>query len=423
MTSSLEEAIILVENGEAEEGLRKLSEIRASIHDEEKFRLADKYYEWGLPDQALELLTDLHLLYPHETDISLLMAEAYIDLEQEDEAISILGEISPEDAAYPQALLLQADLYQLQGLQEVSEKKLKEAKKLLPDEPLIDFALGEFYYHSGDDKTAVAYYEKAALTSEIYAGVSISQRLADALSGSGEFEAAMPYYEKAIAEKVDPHSVFGYGLAALRAGQTKTAIQQLEKLKELDPSFSSLYLPLARSYEEEGLLTESMDTALEGIREDEFNKELYVFAGKISLKNQQPEKAAELLREAAAIDPGHAEAVLILANIYLQQEQYDEIIELLEEVMKYEEEDPQYFWLLGKSYNETENFSQASDYYERAYKFFKDHVEFLEEYARFLVEEGNRQKAMELFRRILSIDPANVEIEALLMHLEDEFKQ
>ncbi|WP_338776780.1 tetratricopeptide repeat protein [Metabacillus sp. FJAT-52054] len=423
MAISLEEAINLVEQGEAEEGLNNLSKLQTTLHDEEKFLLADKYYEWGLPDKALDLLADLHLLYPQETDISLLMAEAYIDMEQEDEAISILDQVSKDDPAYPQALLLQADLYQLQGLQEVSESKLKEAKKLLPDEPLIDFALGEFYYHSGDDKTSISYYEKAALSAEVFAGVNINQRLADALSGSGEFEAAMPYYEKTINEKIEPHSVFGYGLAALRAGQTKTAIQQLENLKELDPGFSSLYLPLARAYEEEGMLQESQETALEGIKEDEFNKDLYLFAGKISLKNQQPDKAVQLLREAAAIDPGHAEAVLTLANIYLHQEQFQAIIDLLTEVMKFEEEDPQYFWLLGKSYNETENFSQALDYYDRAYKFFKDQTDFLEEYARFLLEEGNRQKAMELFRKILSLDPANVEIEALLMHLEDELKQ
>ncbi|MBS2969397.1 tetratricopeptide repeat protein [Metabacillus sp. KIGAM252] len=423
MANSLEEAINLVENGEAEEGLNKLSRLQNNLHDEEKFLLADKYYEWGLPDKALELLADLHLLYPQETDISLLMAEAYIDMEQEDEAISILDQVSKDDPAYPQALLLQADLYQLQGLQEVSEIKLKEAKKLLPDEPLIDFALGEFYYHGGDDKTSISYYEKAAISAEVFAGVNINQRLADALSGSGEFEAAMPYYEKTINEKIEPHSVFGYGLAALRAGQSKTAIQQLENLKELDPGFSSLYLPLARAYEEEGMLQESQETAMEGIREDEFNKDLYLFAGKISLKNQQPDRAIQLLREAAAIDPGHAEAVLTLANIYLHQEQYQEIIDLLTEVMKFEEEDPQYFWLLGKSCNETENFSLALDYYDRAYKFFKDQTDFLEEYARFLLEEGNRQKAMELFRKILSLDPANVEIEALLMQLEDELKQ
>ncbi|MGD7008004.1 tetratricopeptide repeat protein [Metabacillus sp. 84] len=422
MAVTLTDAITLVENGDAEKGLEQLTILEGTLHDEEKFLLADKYYEWGLPDKALNLLSDLHLLYPRETDISLLMAEAYIDLEQEDEAIAILDQIDKGDDAYPQALLLQADLYQLQGLQEVSERKLKEAKKLLPDEPLIDFALGEFYFHSGDDHSSVAYYKQAASAGDSFAGVDINQRLADALSGSGEFEAALPHYEKALADKLDLHALFGFGIAALRAGQAKTAIHQLEKLKELDPEFSSLYLPLARAYEEEEMVQESLEAALEGIRQDEMNKELFLYAGKAALKNNQPDQAASLLKEAAAIDPGHAEAVLTLANLYQHQEQYEEIIDLLTEVMKFEEEDPQYFWLLGKSYNETEKFSQASDYYERAYKFFKDQTDFLEEYGRFLIEEGNRQKAIDLFRRILMIDPANVEIEALLMQLEDEFK-
>nr|WP_277753194.1 tetratricopeptide repeat protein [Metabacillus mangrovi] len=371
----------------------------------------------------MRLLEDLHLLYPHETDISLLMAEAYIDLEQEDEAISILESVQPEDQAYAQALLLQADLYQLQGLHEVAEKKLKEAKKILPQEPLLDFALGEFYYHSGDDKTAIPYYERAAEAGTAFAGIDVQQRLADALSGVGEFEAALPYYEKTVKEKEDLHSLFGYGLAAMKAGENKTAVLQFEKLKELDPSFTSVYLPLAKAYEAEEMLAESMETALAGVREDEFNKDLYLFAGKISLKNHLPDQAADLLREAAAMDPGHAEAVITLANIYLQRGQYEEIIDCLTEVMKFDEEDPQYFWLLGKSYNETEQYSLASDYYERAYKFYKDDTEFLEEYARFLIEEGNRPKAIQLCKEILVIEPAHVEIESLLMQLEDEINR
>ena len=61
----------------------------------------------------------------------------------------ILNEIHEEDPAFPQALLLLADLYQMQGLYEVSEHKLLKAKEILPDEVLIDFALGELYLEEG----------------------------------------------------------------------------------------------------------------------------------------------------------------------------------------------------------------------------------------------------------------------------------
>src|SRR5699024_12059727 len=45
-----------------------------------------------------------------------------------------------------QALLILADLYQVLGMTEVSEAKLKEAARILPDESLIEFALAELYF-------------------------------------------------------------------------------------------------------------------------------------------------------------------------------------------------------------------------------------------------------------------------------------
>ncbi len=53
-----------------------------------------------------------------------------------------------ESDYYPQSLLAIADLYQVIGIPEVSEAKLKEAAGLLPDEPLIQFALAELYFFS-----------------------------------------------------------------------------------------------------------------------------------------------------------------------------------------------------------------------------------------------------------------------------------
>lgn len=418
---TIQEAIELVETGQVEEGLAILAEIEGRLHDEDKFLLAEKYYEWGNPENALAILSDLNLLYPEEADISLLLADVYIDLEQEDEAVAILEKIKTDSDAYPQSLLLQADLYQMQGLHEVSEKKLKEAKRILPDEPLIDFALGEFYFQNGNDLKAIRYYEEALTYSKQVAGVNIEERLAEALSAAGRFEDALPYYEKVQADQLDLHSLFSYGVTALQAGAPDTAIKQLTKLKELDPDFSSLYLILAKAYEQEGMLAESLETVNEGVKIDELNKELFLYGGKIALKNHSPEEAENFLRNGIAIDPGHAEAVLTLSSMLVHQEKYEEVIELINEVMRLGEEDPQYFWQLGKAYNKTEAFSEASDNYKKAYKFFNDEQDFLIEYGYFLIEEGDRQGAKKLFEKALDLDPANVEIQTILMQLEDDF--
>ncbi|MEK3808300.1 tetratricopeptide repeat protein [Bacillus sp. FSL H8-0547] len=421
MNNTLSEAIELVESGQVEEGLKRLSGLENKLHDEEKFLLAEKYYQWGNTDQALSIMEDMHLLYPEESEVTVFLAEIYIDMDQEEKAIDLLNTIPETDPAYVQALILSADLYQMQGLNEVSEQKLQAAKKLVPDEPIIDFALGELYFHQGHYHKAIPFFKDVLKEHSTVTGVNVYQRLAESISASGEFEEALPFYEKAAVEQVDLHTLFGYGFTALQANYPKTAIEQFLKLKELDHEYTSLYLFLAKAYEAEGMLGESLDAVKDGLKVDEYNKELYVYGGKTALKNNQPDEAKALLQQAIAIDPGHVEATITLTNIYMQEQLYEEVIDCLKEVMRYGEEDPEYDRKLARAYHETEQYSDALNHYQRAYNFFKEEPDFLMEYGYYLLEDGNRTAAREMFSRALKHDPANVEIEEILMQLEDDF--
>lgn len=417
----LVEAIHLVEKGETEQGLSLLANILPTLHDEEKLHLAEQYYQWGIVDKAHEIIEELHFLYPEEIQINLFLAELLIDLEKEEEAINLLNKITIDHEAYPQALLLLADIYQMQGLAEVSELKLTEAKRLLPDEPIIDFALGELYFHQGQYKRAIPYFEKIINNHKSISGVSVEQRLAESLSAIGEFEKSIDHYKQAVIDQEDLNTLFGYGFTAFQGGFYKTSIQQLTKLKEADPHYSSLYLYLAKAYEHEGLLEESLDTVQEGIKVDEYNKDLYLFGGKVAIKSGRMLEAENLLRETLAIDPGHIEAAITLTHIFLQEERYDDVIDLIEESKRYGEDDPQFEWNLARAYHQKEEYAQALNHYKLAYNFFKDQREFLHEYGYFLLEEGRRKEAKEIFEQILKADPSNVEIGEILLQLEDEF--
>ena len=89
--------------------------------------------------------------------------------------------------------------------------------------------------------------------------MNIDQRIADLLSASGAFEEALAYYDKAIDEKLEINTLFGYAFTALQAGYNRTAIEKFEELKELDPEYHSLYLHLAKAYEREEELENSLN--------------------------------------------------------------------------------------------------------------------------------------------------------------------
>ena len=409
--------INMLENGQHKEALNEYNDVLQSGKPDEKFLLGEELYQYGFLDEAKALIENLLVIFPEEGELLVLLGEILVEAGEDEEAILVLERISEHDANFGQSLLLLADLYQVQGLYEVCERKLLKAKELLPDEVIIDFALGELYSEQGEITKALDAYEKVLKEVNEIAGVNIDQRIADLLSASGMFEEALAYYDKAINEKLEINTLFGYAFTALQAGYNRTAIEKFIELKELDPEYHSLYLHLALAYEREEELENSLLTIQEGIKQDEFNKELFYFGGKIAIKLGKVEEGEKYFREALALDPGFAEAALTLNKLFFLQERYEDIIELISELDIKEDEEPQLLWDSARSFQKLEEFSYALDKYESAYTFFKKNETFLNDYGYFLIEEGKTDQAAEIFKQLLIEDPTNVEYLDLLERL------
>ncbi|CAH0345537.1 tetratricopeptide repeat protein [Bacillus sp. CECT 9360] len=416
----VEKTVQLLKKGEFEEARIHVERVTASESTEDMLELAEEMLQLGFIDEAKNLYQQLLRLYPGVGELILSLAEILIDNDQEDEAFLLLEQIGQDDEVYPSALLLEADLYQMQGMDEVSEQKLLKASTLLPKEPLIDFALGELYYQQGRDNDAITHYLKVLATETEIAGVNLNQRVAEALSGSGRFEEALAYFQKAIDEKLEINTLFEYGFTAYQAGLYETAVDKFKELKELDREYNSLYLYLAKAYEHLEDLESSLSTVKEGIRVDEFNKELYFYGGKVALKKDEPRAAEELFREALAIDPGYLEAALTLLKLLMQEERFEDVLDCIEEVKKYGEEDPQFDWISAVGYQKLEQYDKALNYYHKAYNSFKNNEEFLEDYGFFLMEEGDRPKAREIFNKLVLKNPSNDEYMMILERLTDD---
>lgn len=417
---TVNEIISLLENGEQTKAIQKYKNILSHGKAEEKYDLANELTRLGFLEEAEALYKNLLVHFPDEGELLILLAEIYIESGQEEEAMLLLERIDAQDESFPQSLLLLADLYQMNGLFEVSEQKLLTAKNLLPEEEVIDFALGELYGELGKFAEAIGSYERvlSSGTKEIL-GIQIEQRLAEMLGASGSFEEALPYYESALKEKLEINTLFGYALTAYQADANRTAIEKFEQLKELDPEYHSLYIMLAKAYEREELIKESFDTIKEGIRLDEFNKDLFYFGGKLALKLGNEDEAENLLREAIALDPGFTEAVLTLNKLLLIQERYEEVIDLVKHVESVHEVEPQLLWDEAVALHHLEEFSEALNKYQLAYTYFKNHQEFMKDYGYFLIEEGKSVEAVEIFNELLKQDPSNTEYLELLERLTD----
>src|SRR5690625_6858545 len=96
--------------------------------------IADLFIDLGLLEDARPILETLLEKYPDEAEIRVVLAEIYIDLEEDEQALNQLQAIDSTSDQYLASLLISADLYQTQGLFEVAEQKLIEAKQLRSEE-------------------------------------------------------------------------------------------------------------------------------------------------------------------------------------------------------------------------------------------------------------------------------------------------
>ncbi|WP_347860481.1 tetratricopeptide repeat protein [Salimicrobium sp. PL1-032A] len=412
----IQKAVHQMEENQTEDALQTLQEYLPVADEDEKFTIAELYIQWGMLEEAKMILKEFLQQYPKEQEIIVMLAEIHIDLEEDMEAVDLLNKIEPEDEMYLQALMQVADLYQSQGLFEVAESKLLTAKHYAPNEPVIDFALGELAFSNGEYNKSLPYYENAMEHSRVIGDIEVATRLGEAHAATGGFETALEYFQEV--EEENPDIQFRYGFIANKAGRNDITMQVWEDLLQKDPYYQSVYPLLARVYEEEGMAKEALEKAQEGLKKDEFNKDLYYMVGFLSHKQGDKEAGYQSMKEAVAIDPGYKEAVLFLLENYKLDENYEDIISLLEDIQGLGEVEPLYDWELAKAYREEENFTKASEYYDSSYEPFKEDVDFLEDYGYFLVENAQATKAVAIFKEYLRLEPSNTEIEEFLERLD-----
>ncbi|KGX87956.1 tetratricopeptide repeat protein [Pontibacillus litoralis] len=416
----LEQAIQLMNDGKAQQAIERLRAEQPRANEEEKFTIAQLFLQWGMTDDAEEILYDLKQTYPEEYELTLLLADIYIDKEQDELAIDLLNEIPPDQEEYLSALVQLADLYQAQGLHEVAEQKLFLAKNIAPEEPVIDFALAELSFSNGEYKTCIPYYERALRRHSSVGEAEIPLRLAEAHAMLGEYEQSLDYFQ--ATSDYTPDVLFRYGFTAYRAERNDIAIRVWKKLMEEDPFYQSVYGVLAEALELDGQIEEAYQTAIKGIRKDEFNKDLYVQAGKLAFRLQDKREGYKLIRQAISLDPGYKEAIIFIVERLKEDGDYEAIKDLLEHVREMDEEDPLYVWELARANNELEYYKEALNGYEVAYNSFKEDSEFLKEFGYFLVEEGNPQKAYEMLNRYVEIEPTDEEVQVFMarLHINEE---
>jgi len=388
--------------------------------EETLYLLGNTLFQLGFLEETKRVYNHLIDINPSDDELKIYLAEIEIEDGNELEALELLHSIDKNSSSYSQSLLVQADYYHLNGLPEVSIQKLEEAEELLPEEPVVKFALGEVYFTTAEYQLAANYYELLIEDGvEEVAGTLLSARLGNAELMLGNYEKAIENLNEALSFKDDPEIYYQLGFAYIQKAEIQQAIDALNQAKEIDPSLVSVYILLGEAYEQLNQIENSLKAIEEGIVVNEINIELYLLAAEYAAKLNDNERARKYYQEALEIEPENERIILKYAEFLNYRAEYENVIELFENTSESVQQLPEALWLLATANNEVDEYNKARDFFDQAYNYLDDHLDFLKDYAFFLREDGQREKMQEVLEKYTSMNPEYDDDIASLM--DDDF--
>ena len=348
--------------------------------------------------QAKRIYNKLAPLYPQVNLNLAAIASEDGDLE---EAFGYLEEISSNDPWYVNALLIKADLYQMDGLPDVAREKLVEASQL-SDDPIITFGMAEIDFELGNFTQAIKEY--ASLDNRtIYeqTGISTYQRIGVSYASLGKFEAAIEFLQKAIELEYDESTVFELAVILYDQEYYQKANLYFKQLDTLSPDFEGYEYIYALSLHADHRAEEALFMAQQGLNKNPFDSQLALLASQVSYELHDTEKAESYLLDAWDNADDLEEIALRLTNLYLEQERYEDILDLEDQ----DWDNVLTRWNIARSYQALEDIEKARELYGELHRDLRDNPEFLEEYIYLLRECGELERAKQEAQHYLSLVP------------------
>ncbi|MCT8399427.1 tetratricopeptide repeat protein [Weissella cibaria] len=424
MATFAERMLDELSGGQLEDAKKSFASSLRYDDDDTVYSLAEELYGLGFSSQAKRAYQKLLEKYPDEDQLRTALADIAIDEDKTDEAIAYLAEISPESNAYIESLLVLADLYQSEGLNEAAEAKLREAYDLAPEESIIKFALAEFYFATGQYNTAIPFYRELLQAGERrFSGLDIASRIGVAYALVGNFKNALGYLEQIKTTDLTPDVRFQLGMTYAADPETADkAIDVLEELQEIDPSYAGLYEPLGQLYEDTNDQEQALITYQAGIAVDAFNTTLYQRAAAVAQIQGEDEEADRIYREALENNPEDLTLTIGYSNLLVAMGDHVGNINLLNAFLSEDdsETDPQLYWNLAQSYTTLEDFEMATKYWNAALPFFLDNINFLKPAYYYFREEGETALAEEALFNYTQLAPNDYEMAELYDQLKED---
>ena len=400
--------------------------------EEQDLAKAEYYFAKALENDPSDLLYELATylegigFYPQAKEIYLKIVEDFPEVHlnlaaiasedgQIEEAFTYLEEIKSDSDWYVSALVLKADLYQMEGLTDVAREKLLEALTYSED-PLLILGLAELDSELENYQEAIQGY--AQLDNRLIyeqTGISTYQRIGFAYAQLGKFETATEFLEKALELEYDDLTAFELASLYFDREEYQKAVLYFKQIDTISPDFEGYEYGYSQALHKEHQVQEALRIAKQGLEKNPFETRLLLAASQFSYELHDASSAEDYLLTAKEDAEDTEEILLRLATIYLEQERYEDILDLQSE----EPENLLTKWMIARSYQEMDELDTAYGLYQELAGDLKDNPEFLEHYIYLLSELGYFEEAKVNAQAYLKLVPDDVQMQELYERLQE----
>ncbi len=407
-----EKMVVSIQNQDLEHANKYFKKALKEDDDEALLELAEYLESIGFLNQAKTIYEKERASFP---EVNINLAQIAAEDGDIEAAFTYLDAISPDSDAYLSALLVMADIYDMEGLADVAREKLLLASQI-SDEPLVTFGLAEIEMELGHFSEAIKEYAKLDNRDVLeMTGISTYQRIGKAYASLGKFEAAVEFLEKAIEIEYDDETVFELATILYDQDEFQKANTYFKQLDTMDPDFQGYEYVYALSLHEENKTEEALRMAQKGISKNAFDARLLLLASQLAYELHDAAQSESYLLSAKEVAEDEEEVLMRLTNLYLEEERYEDVIAFAKEPI----DNVLTKWNIAKAYQGLEADKKALALYNDLAADLGENPEFLHDYAYILREFGQKEHAHQVAKHYLTLVPDDVNMVEFLN--EDEF--
>ena len=307
------------------------------------------------------------------------LGNAHFRRDRVDDAIRAWGKISELDPQDIFARIELADLFREQELYEQAIAQHKAIIELKKDDPyricLSHREIGNIHESKGDYENAIQSYDTAlALTAPgNWLRKDLQHRIIGVFAADSNWESLIEYYQGKLEATPNEPELLGLLAAAyIENQQLEEGISTYRKGLELAPTDANLRLNLIASLRNAEKFKDAAAEYEVLSQQDPDDFGIYRELGELYLQLGNQDKAKTVYQKMIDRDPNNAGTHLILAEIYAGHEWVDD----------------------------------AAAQYEKAISLAPNNFEYIEYFGEFYLRQGNRDKAIETWNRMVADDKA-----------------